>query len=399
LAKISAEKRALKRSSTSAKTDLFAGQVPLLRPWLGREEADAVAQVLSTGWVSQGPKVIEFESAIAARVGAAHGVAVNACTSAMHLMMACSGIGAGDEVIMPSFTCMATANAIHHCGAEPVFADIDARTFNIEAAQIEAAITPNTRAIIVVHQAGLPVDLDPVAALAKKRGLLLFEDAAATLGARYRGQAVGGSGRPVAFSFHPRKMITTGEGGMVMTNDAKLAEKMRVARSTGASISDLDRHKAKGSLVQSYDMVGFNYRLTDMQAAVGLVQLGKLDAMLKARRTQTARYGEAFRDLAEIECPHVPDYAEPAWSCYHIRFRGRAAARRDEILRALAERGISCRVSVQPLHREPVYRDKLAALTLPNTEQVARDGMFLPIFPGMTVAEQDSVIRNLKAIV
>lgn len=377
---------------------LFAGQVPLLRPWLGPEEAEAVADVLKTGWISQGPKVIEFEQAIAERVGAVHGIAVNACTSGIHLMLHCSGIGPGDEVIMPSFTCMATANAIHHCGAEPVFADIDSRTLNICAETIERVIGPRTRGIIVVHQAGLPVDLDPVAALAEKHGLLLFEDAAAAIGATYKGTAVGGSGRPVAYSFHPRKMITCGEGGMVMTNDAALADAMRVLRSTGASISDLDRHKAKGGLVQAYESVGFNYRLTDMQAAVGLVQLGKLDAMLDMRRAQAALYDTLFADMDEAVAPHTPDYAEPARSCYHIRFKGTAAARRDELLQGLADQGISCRVSVQPLHREPVYREKMPDVYLPNTEQVARDGMFLPIFPGLTVPQQQFIVETLKEL-
>jgi dTDP-4-amino-4,6-dideoxygalactose transaminase len=313
-------------------------------------------------------------------------------------MLHCSGISPGDEVIMPSFTCMATANAIHHCGAQPVFADIDTRTFNITAETIEPAISPRTKGIIVVHQAGLPVDLDPVTRLAEKHGLLLFEDAAATIGATYKGTPVGGSGRPVAYSFHPRKIITCGEGGMVMTSDSALAEKMRVIRSTGASISDLERHKAKGGLVQAYESVGFNYRLTDIQAAVGLVQLGKLDAMLNMRRAQAALYDTLFDGMDQIITPRRPDYAEPAWSAYLIRLRGTAAARRGQILKAMAERGISCRISIQPLHKEPVYREACAGLYLPNTEQAARDGLFLPIFPGLTTPQQQFIVDTLKEL-
>lgn len=377
---------------------LFEGHVPLLRPWIEEEEIQAVAEILRTGWISQGPRVAEFESAIASYVGAKQGIATNACTSALHLAISLSDVGPGDEVICPSFTCMATANAIHHAGAQPVFAEIDARTYDLDPSKLEAALTPRTRAILVVHQIGLPADVDAIYAVANRHHLRVIEDGACSLGATYKGRRVGGLGSPTCFSFHPRKMITTGEGGMITTDDPRLAERARMLRATGASISDLERHKAKGVLVQTYSSVGYNYRMTDMQAAIGLVQLGRLPDMLEQRSAQAKRYDAALAAIDEIESPYVPEYCTHAYSSYLVRLRHGCPVTQVEMLRGMAERGISCRIGIQPLHKEPYYLEQMGNISLPTTEEASRNTIFLPIFPGMTEAEQERVIGALTDV-
>lgn len=385
-------------TKASAVTDLFGDHIPLLRPWLGEEEISAVSEVIRSGWISQGLRVIEFEDAVAKYVGATHAVATNSCTSALQLALRLSGVGPGDEVICPSFTCMATANAIHQTGAIPVFADVNPQTYNLDIDAAAEAVTSQTRGVMLVHQIGLPADRDAFAALAAKYGLVLIEDAACSLGATYKGRRVGALGSPTCFSFHPRKMITTGEGGMITTDDAQLAARAGMLRATGASISDLERHQAKGVLVQTYDDYGYNYRLTDMQAAIGFVQLGKLDAMLSERAAQARLYDEAFAELDEIQPPYVPPYAMHTYSSYLIRLRPNCPVTRDELLHSMARRGISCRVGIQPLHLQPFYRELYSGKRLPATEDAARQTMFLPIYPGLTTAAQDRVVAALKDI-
>ena len=375
--------------------DLFQDQIPLLRPWLGEEEIQAVTDVLHSGWICQGPQVMEFEKALAAWIGVDQGIATNACTSALHLALHLSGVRPGDEVIVPSFTCMATANAIHHAGGRPVFADINPQTFNLDVQSAENAITPRTKAMLVVHQIGLPADIAAFQALARRKHLSIVEDGACSLGATYRGRKVGALGSPTCFSFHPRKMITTGEGGLIATNDPGLATQARILRSTGASSSDLERHHAKGTLVQQYEDVGYNYRMTDLQAAIGLVQLRKLDAMVLERKAQAKRYDECFRNIEEVEPPYVPEESTHAYSSYLIRLRPNCPIGRDELLRLLADAGISCRVGIQPLHHEPFYRGEWGRLKLPHTEDAARNTIFLPIFPGLREEQQGQIVSAI----
>lgn len=375
---------------------VFQDHIPLLRPWLGEEEAEAARQVILSGWISQGPLVADFESAVADLIGANHAVATNAATSALHLALLVNDIGPGDEVVCPATTCMATANAICHAGAAPNFADIEPRSFNLDPEDVRGRITARTRAIMVVHQIGLPARIDAFERLAKEHGLTIVEDAATAFGAQFRGQYLGARGNATCFSFHPRKMITTGEGGMLLTASAEQAERARALRATGASISDWTRHQAKGVLQQVYHEAGFNYRMSDIQAAIGLVQLRRLPEMLRLRTDQARYYDEHLGALDEVQCPFVPEGATHCYSSYCIQFHPHARHTRDEVLEGMADRGISCRRGIPPLYAEPFFRARFPDLRLPVSEEVGRRTLFLPIFPGLTEPQQARVVAALK---
>ncbi|MEA2534137.1 MAG: hypothetical protein QOJ93_1948, partial [Actinomycetota bacterium] len=271
--------------------------IPIIRPFLGPEEAAAASEAIASGWVAQGPRVAEFERNFAARVGATQAIAVSSCTTGLHLAMHLLGLGAGDEVVVPSLSFIATQNAVRYVGATPVFCDVEEATQNISAATIEPCLTPATKAVMVVHQGGIPADVKSIHALCDPLGIAVVEDAACAIGSTIDGELVGKHSDLVVFSFHPRKVLTTGEGGMITTSREDWAERLRRLREHGMSVSAAARHGAKSPVIEQYLEMGFNFRMTDIQAAVGLVQLSKLDVIIARRRELAARYQELLGEI------------------------------------------------------------------------------------------------------
>jgi dTDP-4-amino-4,6-dideoxygalactose transaminase len=368
-------------------------QIPFTRPYLRGDEGDAVAAVIASGWVSQGPRVREFEAAFARRVGALDAVATTNCTTALQLALYVCGVGPGDEVIVPSLSFIATANAVWQNGATPVFADVDPRTYNLDPAAAERVVTERTKAMMPVHQLGLPADMDPILAVANRHGLAVVEDAACAIGARYKGRPIGSLGPLACFSLHPRKVITTGEGGMIAVDDPALAARLRMLRQHAMDVSDLARHGAKDVVIEHYPERGWNHRMTDMQAALGLCQLELLDEILAERTRQAERYNEALAGMPFVEPPYDPPYAERTWQSYAFRLLPDAPVDRTELMRRMLQDGIATRRGVMAIHEEAAYPTVRA--DLPHTEAATRDSMMLPVFPGLSDEEQDYVIDSL----
>jgi perosamine synthetase len=368
-------------------------EIPFTRPYLTGDEGAAVAEVIASGWVSQGPRVQAFEAAFAKRVGAAEAVATTNCTTALQLALYVSGVGPGDEVIVPSLSFIATANAVWQCGATPVFADVDPRTFNLDPAAAERAVSERTRAIMPVHQLGLPADMDPFFAIAERHGLELVEDAACAIGAEYRGRPIGSLGPLACFSFHPRKVITTGEGGMIAVRDPDVAARLRKLRQHAMDVSDLARHNARDVVIESYPERGWNCRMTDMQAALGLCQMELLDEILAERERLARRYSDALAAISHLAPPYEPDYATRTWQSYAVTLLPGAPLSRNELMRALLHDGIPTRRGVMAIHEEASYAD--GAPRLPHTDHVTNETMMLPLFPGLTDEQQDRVISRL----
>lgn len=378
---------------------LSTRSIPVARPWVDRAEEEAVAEVLRSGWLSQGERVAEFERRFARYVGAPEAVAVSSCTAALHLVLLACGIRSGDEVLCPSFSFIATANAIRHAGGTPVFVDIDRRTYNADPALVREAITPRTRAILLVHQVGLPACLAEILDIARECGLLVIEDAACAIGSEYRGQRIGLPHSAMAcFSFHPRKILSTGEGGMITTADRELAERLRRLRHHAMSISDLARHQALQPVFETYDEIGFNYRMTDLQAAIGIVQLDRLPEMLQRRKELAARYSEMLSRSCWFTLPYVPPDCKHNFQSYVIRVRADCPVRRDPLRQGLMERGVSTRRGVMAIHREGPYKGDVSDGRLRETESAADETLILPLFHQMTEEQQDYVVDAINDI-
>ena len=369
--------------------------IPIMRPLLGQEEAAAAAEAVASGWVAQGPRVQRFEEAVAARVGAAHGVALTSCTTALHLALVVLDVGPGDEVVAPSLSFIATANAARYVGATPVFADVDESTQNLSAKTIEEVITPATRAVIVVHQCGVPADLDAIHGLCDPLGIAVVEDAACAIGATYRGAPIGSHSDLVAFSFHPRKVITTGEGGMLLTSRADWAERARRLREHGMSVSAADRHQAKGLVIEQYLETGFNYRMTDVQAAIGLVQLGRLDAIVARRRELALRYRRALAGIDGLTMIGDPPDGSTNFQSFWVVLPDDFPLGRNELLERFMANGVSPRRGIMASHQEPAYAGHPHA-PLPVTERLTARSVLLPLFHDMTEAQQDHVVDVLR---
>jgi dTDP-4-amino-4,6-dideoxygalactose transaminase len=374
--------------------------IPIARPFLGTEEADAARDAVLSGWVSQGPQVAAFEREFAALVGAPHATAVSNCTTALHLALVSANIGPGDEVITASHSFIATANCIKYCGGIPVFVDIDPDTYNIDPVRVAEAITPRTRAILAVHQMGMPCDLDALGALARQHDIVLIEDAACAAGSEIR---IGGQwekiGKPhgqiACFSFHPRKVITTGEGGMLTTSDPDYDRQFKLLRQHGMSVPDTVRHGSAKVIFEDYVLVGYNYRVTDMQAAVGRKQLMKLPDIIARRRTIASRYAELLGNIEGLRLPFEPDWARSNWQSYCVRLPDRV----DQlaVMQSLLDRGIATRRGIMCSHRERPYADEKPRHDLPQSELAQDRAILLPIYAQMDKQDQLRVIDALRA--
>ncbi|WP_246042590.1 DegT/DnrJ/EryC1/StrS family aminotransferase [Streptomyces globosus] len=371
-------------------------RIPVMVPWLGEEEARAAADAVLSGWVAQGPRVADFERAFAERVGAEHGIAVSSCTTALHLALIALDLGPGDEVVVPSLSFIATANAVLYTGARPVFADVEEATGNLTPQTVDAVRTPRTKAVLAVHQGGVPADVHALRAACADWGTALVEDAACGIGATVGGKSVGQGALIAAWSFHPRKVITTGEGGMVTTDDAARAERLRRLREHGMSVSAAQRHASSRPVAESYLEVGYNYRMTDIQAAVGLVQLGRLDAVVARRRALAARYARLLAPIPGLRPVRDPAHGEGNFQSYWVLLAEDFPVGRDALLEALADAGISARRGIMAAHLEPAYAGHTAA-PLPVTERISRNSLILPLFHTMTHAQQDRVAAVLHA--
>ena len=384
-------------------------RLPITRPHIGPEELEAVLEPLRSGWLVQGPFVAEFERKFAAFTGATHALAASSCTTALHLAVAALGLKPGDEVIVPAFTWVATANVVEYMGARPVFCDVELDTYNVDVAQLEARITPRTVGIIPVHLFGLTADLDPILDLARARGLWVLEDAACAFGSRYHGRHAGTLGDAGCFSFHPRKSITTGEGGMVTTEREDLARLVSSMRDHGASRSDYDRHSSSGAhQLADYDLLGYNYRLTDLQAAVGSVQMDRAEWVLAERRRCASAYGELLAGIPWLRLPVTPDGMEHAFQAYVSLFAPDAPsmenvdglhARRNALMAALEEEGIATRPGTHAAFAQGYYTSKygLRPQDFPNAYLADCLSLALPLFADMTDDDLRHVAERLAA--
>jgi perosamine synthetase len=369
--------------------------IPVAKPELGEAEAAAAGRAILSGWVTQGPEVEAFEQEWAAFVGAPHACAVSNCTTALHLALLVAGIQAGDEVITVSHSYIATVNAVRNAGAVPIMVDIEAGSFNISPQRVQEAITPKTRAILAVHQLGMPCDVAALKSISAQHDLVLIEDAACAIGSEILSDGtwslVGPPHADIAcFSLHPRKVITTGDGGMITTANAAWDAKLRLLRQHGMSISDKVRHGAKTVIFESYPIPGFNYRMTDVQAAMGREQLKRLPSILARRREIAARY---TAELRGVILPHQPSWARSNWQSYAVQL----SAEHDQqtVMQAMLDQGIATRRGVMCAHREEACADLPLRHDLSVSERAQDTTIILPLYSQMTPEEQDHVITTL----
>jgi dTDP-4-amino-4,6-dideoxygalactose transaminase len=388
--------------------------IPVARPWIGEAEWEAVRRPLLSGWVTQGPEVAAFEREFADYVGAGHACAVSNCTTALHLALLAAGVQIGDEVITVSSSFIATTNAIRYCGATPVFVDIQPDTFNIDPVLIEEKINARTRAILCVHQMGLPCDLRQIIGIGHKYNLLVVEDAACAIGSEILWEGAWEKiGKPhgdiACFSFHPRKLLTTGEGGMITTSNSEWDRRFRLWRHQGMDVSDAVRHEAKQVIFESYPCVGYNYRMTDIQAAIGREQLKRIPEIVRRRRFLAKRYSEMLNPVSGVCLPREPECARSNWQSYCVRLS--AGGNQTEVMQQMLNAGIATRRGIMCAHREPAYQQEMwscgrgtaicdcrvrVCIRLSKSEEAQDSSIILPLYHQMTETEQDRVVTALR---
>lgn len=373
--------------------------IVLAKPYLTEEEAEAAYNTILTGWITQGPKVQEFEHKFAAYTGAKYAVAVSNCTTALHLSMIVAGIGVGDEVICPSLSYIATANAIKYTGATPVFAEVIKDTYNLDPAAVEQKINKNTKAILIVHQIGLPADIDAFKLLAEKYNLQLIEDAACAAGSAYKGQKIGSHSDLVCFSFHPRKVISTGDGGMITTNREDFYERLKLLRQHGMSVNDRVRHESKTVLFEDHLEVGYNYRMTDIQASVGIKQLEKLDWIVSQRRLVAEAYLNILKDIPCLQLPKEEEGYFSNFQSFSIYLKPSCPLERNELMQRLLGAGISTRRGVMTIHRVTAYRSESKGVYLPISEDLNDNSIIIPLYIPMEESEISYVINTFSEII
>jgi perosamine synthetase len=373
-------------------------KIPVAKPYLGKEEAQNAYDTILTNWVTQGPRVQEFEEKFAAYTGAKYAVALSNCTTALHLAMIVAGVKEGDEVICPSMSYIATANSIMYVGAKPVFAEVEAGTYNIDVKHAEKLITGKTKAILIVHQIGLPADIDAFKSLCEKHNLKLIEDAACAAGSEYKGKKIGSHSELVCFSFHPRKVITTGDGGMVTTNNEEYYNRLKLLRQHGMSVNDRVRHNSTTVIIEDHLEVGYNYRLTDIQAAVGVKQLERLDWIISERRKIAERYQAEFSEFDFIRLPLEPAGYKTNWQSYVLYLKKNCPVKRNDLMQVLLDKGISTRRGVMTSHRESAYKNYKLVSSLPVSEDESDNSIVLPLYVPMSDEEVDYVVNTIKEV-
>lgn len=371
----------------------------IIRPVFDERELEILRQCLDSGWVTQGPLTEQFELGVAAVQGVAHAVATTSCTAALQLAVLALGIGPGDEVVVPAFTWITSANCAEYAGARVVFADVDPDTFNLDPAALEAAITDRTRAVVAVHLFGLAADMDRIVSIARRHSLHVIEDAACGLGTTWRGRPVGGIGDIGCFSFHPRKVVTTGEGGMVTTNNEALAGSVKSLRNHGATgIPDGDEAVRRPWTMATFNVLGFNLRLSDIQAAIGIAQMEKLSRLLEERRNVAKRYIELLSDVQELTMPVGGEFAGHSFQSFVIRLNEGGLERRNSVMLMLEEDGIQTRPGTHAVHLLGYYRDKygFGQNDFPNALNCENTSITLPNFSGMTDEDISYVASSIR---